>query len=54
MMCLLWINAQRMMGCINALYNTSQQFSLILVGFFFSSSTLQPKLKGWVLHVHIS
>ena len=33
MMCLLWINAQRMPGCINDLYNTSQQFSLILVLF---------------------
>lgn len=30
MMCLLWINAQRMAGCINDLHNTSQQFSLIL------------------------
>lgn len=33
MMCLLWINAQRMTGCINDLYNTSQQFCLILVVF---------------------
>lgn len=34
MMCLLWINAQRMTGRINDLYNTSQQqLSLILVLF---------------------
>lgn len=33
MMCLLWINAQRLTGCINDLHNTSQQFSLILVLF---------------------
>lgn len=33
MMCLLWINAQRMTSCINDLYNTSQQLSLILVLF---------------------
>lgn len=33
MMCLLWINAHRMTGCINDLYNTSQQLSLIFVLF---------------------
>lgn len=46
MMCLLWINAQRMMGCINALYNTSQQFSLILVGGFFFLEYTATKAQG--------
>lgn len=46
MMCLLWINAQRMTGCINDLYNTSQQPSLISVFFLEYTAT---RAQEWTL-----
>lgn len=46
MMCLLRINAQRMLGCINDLHNAAQQFSLILVLFPRVHCNQSSRVKG--------